>query len=114
MIPWLLVLEYMSQTGRSLKSLVAERMAKFPCSGEINRRVTDASAVLAELQAKYDPDKQGLYIDGIAVDFPKWRFNVRVSNTEPVIRLNLETRGDRQLLAEKTAEVLALIGGDEA
>ena len=114
MIPWLLVLEYMSQTGRSLKSLVAERMAKFPCSGEINRRVADASAVLAELQAKYDPDKQGLYIDGIAVDFPKWRFNVRVSNTEPVIRLNLETRGDRQLLAEKTAEVLALIGGDEA
>ncbi|WP_019878776.1 phosphomannomutase/phosphoglucomutase [Succinispira mobilis] len=114
MIPWLLVLEYMSQTGRSLKSLVAERMAKFPCSGEINRRVADASTVLAELQAKYDPDKQGLYIDGIAVDFPKWRFNVRVSNTEPVIRLNLETRGDRQLLAEKTAEVLALIGGDEA
>ena len=114
MIPWLLVLEYMSQTGRSLKSLVAERMAKFPCSGEINRRVADASAVLAELQAKYDPDKQGLYLDGIAVDFPKWRFNVRVSNTEPVIRLNLETRGDRQLLAEKTAEVLALIGGDEA
>lgn len=114
MIPWLLVLEYMSQTGRSLKSLVAERMAKFPCSGEINRRVADASAVLADLQAKYDPDKQGLYIDGIAVDFPKWRFNVRVSNTEPVIRLNLETRGDRQLLAEKTAEVLALIGGDEA
>ena len=114
MIPWLLVLEYMSQTGRSLKSLVAERMAKFPCSGEINRRVADASVVLAELQAKYDPDKQGLYIDGIAVDFPKWRFNVRVSNTEPVIRLNLETRGDRQLLAEKTAEVLALIGGDEA
>ena len=48
------------------------------------------------------------------MDFPKWRFNVRVSNTEPVIRLNLETRGDRQLLAEKTAEVLALIGGDEA
>lgn len=114
MIPWLLVLEHMSKTGQTVKSLVAERMAKFPCSGEINRRVADAPAVLAALQAKYDPNKQGLYIDGIAVDFPQWRFNVRVSNTEPVIRLNVETRADKQLLAVKTAEVLAVIAGEEA
>ena len=114
MIPWLLVLEHMSKTGQTVKSLVAERMAKFPCSGEINRRVADAPAVLAAMQAKDDPNKQGLYIDGIAVDFPQWRFNVRVSNTEPVIRLNVETRADKQLLAVKTAEVLAVIAGEEA
>ncbi len=114
MVPWLLVVAHMSKTGRSLEDLVGEMMNNFPCSGEINRRVDDGAAVVAKLKAKYDPQNTGLYIDGIAIDFEKWRFNVRMSNTEPVIRLNVETRADKVLLAEKTAELLELIGGVEA
>lgn len=114
MIPWLLVLEQMSKTGRSLEDLIGECVRKFPCSGEINRRVADGKAVLDALKTKYDPENKGLYIDGVAIDFDKWRFNVRMSNTEPVIRLNVETKGDFELLKAKTDELLAVIGGEEA
>lgn len=114
MVPWLLVLEQMSKTGRSLEDLVGEMMANFPCSGEINRRVEDGQAVLAKLERIYDPEHKGLYIDGIAVEFDRWRFNVRISNTEPVIRLNLETKSDPLLLRMKTKELLLAIGGVEA
>ena len=114
MVPWILVLEHMSKTGRSLEDLVREMTDRFPCSGEINRRVDDGNVVVAALKAKYDPQNTGLYIDGISIDFDKWRFNVRMSNTEPVIRLNVETRADKKLLAEKTAELLEVIGGVEA
>lgn len=114
MIPWLLVLEQMSKTGRSLEDLIGECVRKFPCSGEINRRVVDGKVVLEALKVKYDPEGRGLYIDGISIDFDQWRFNVRMSNTEPVIRLNVETKGDFTLLKEKTAELLGVIGGEEA
>lgn len=114
MIPWLLVLEQMSKSGRSLEDLIGECVRKFPCSGEINRRVADGKVVLDALKVKYDPTGQGLYIDGIAIEFEQWRFNVRMSNTEPVIRLNVETRGNFDLLKEKTEELLAVIGGEEA
>lgn len=113
MIPWLLVLEYMSKTGKMLSELVEERMDKFPCSGEINRKVNDAAAILATLEEKYSTGKVD-HLDGLSIDFDKWRFNVRLSNTEPVMRLNVETRGDKELLAEKTAEILKIIGGKEA
>lgn len=114
MIPWLLVAELLCTTGKTLSELVSERMAKFPCSGEINRKVADSSAVLAAIEAKYAEGGQVDKLDGLSIDYDNWRFNVRVSNTEPVMRLNVETRGDKALLAVKTTELLAMIGGEEA
>lgn len=114
MIPWLLVAELLCTTGKTLSELVSERMAKFPCSGEINRKVADSSAVLAAIEAKYAEGGQVDKLDGLSIDYDNWRFNVRVSNTEPVMRLNVETRGDKALLAAKTAELLTMIGGEEA
>ncbi len=108
MIPFLLVAELISQTGRSLRDLVEERVRKFPCSGEINSQVQDVARVLERVQARY-ADGQIDRLDGVSIEFPEWRFNLRGSNTEPVIRLNVETRGDAALLEEKTAEVLGLV-----
>lgn len=113
MIPWLLVTELMCRTGKKLSELVEARMKLYPCSGEINRKVADSKAVLAALEAKYSDGKQDK-LDGLSVDYDAWRFNVRTSNTEPVMRLNVETKGDTALLAEKTKELLAIIGGEEA
>jgi len=113
MIPWLLVLQVMSDTGKSLSQLVGERMKAFPTSGEINRRVPDAKATIAAVLAKYQPGAKSIdYTDGVSVEFDQWRFNLRSSNTEPLIRLNVETRADDALMRAKTAELLALIGGE--
>ena len=114
MIPWLMLAEHMCVTGRSLASLVEERMEKFPCSGEINRKVADSAVVLQKVEAKYAAGGKVDHLDGLSVDYDNWRFNVRISNTEPVVRLNVETRADKELLAEKTQELLELIGGEEA
>ncbi len=113
MIPWLLVTELMCRSGKKLSELVGERMELYPCSGEINRKVEDSASVLAQLAKCYADGKQDR-MDGLSVAYDKWRFNVRVSNTEPVMRLNVETKGDKELLAEKTAELLQIIGGEEA
>ena len=113
MIPWLLVTELMCRTCKKLSQLVGERVAMFPCSGEINRKVEDSAAILAALAEKYADGEQD-HMDGLSVAYENWRFNVRVSNTEPVMRLNLETKGDVKLMEEKTQELLALIGGEEA
>lgn len=113
MLPWLLVAELMCRSGKTLSQLVGERVAMYPCSGEINRKVEDSAAVLAALEAKYADGEQDK-LDGLSVAYAKWRFNVRVSNTEPVMRLNVETRGDQELLVVKTAELLGIIGGQEA
>lgn len=94
--------------------MVEERMEMFPCSGEINRKVADSAAVLKKVEEKYAVGGQADHLDGLSVDYDKWRFNVRISNTEPVVRLNVETRADQKLLAEKTQEILELIGGEEA
>jgi phosphomannomutase len=113
MIPWLLVTQVMSETGKALSQLVGERMRLFPASGEINRRVPDAPATIAAVLARYEPAAKGVdHTDGVSVEFERWRFNLRSSNTEPLIRLNVESRGDEALMREKTAELLALIGGD--
>lgn len=113
MIPWLLVTELLCRSGKKLSQLVGERMSMYPCSGEINRKVEDSAAVLAELGKRYADGEQD-HLDGLSVAYDKWRFNVRVSNTEPVMRLNVETKGDKELLAAKTKELLAIIGGEEA
>ena len=113
MIPWLLVTQIMSDTGKSLSQLVGERMRLFPASGEINRRVSDAPATIAAVLAKYQTQAKSVdHTDGVSVEFERWRFNLRASNTEPLIRLNVESRGDETLMREKTAELLALIGGE--
>lgn len=113
MIPWLLIVQLLSLTGKSLSSLVAERIAEFPASGEINRRVEDADTVLKKLAADYRPQALSAdFTDGLSLEFSDWRFNLRLSNTEPVIRLNVESRGDERLMKEKTAELLEHIGGE--
>ena len=108
MIPWLLVAAVMSSTGKPLSVLVRERMDKFPCSGEINRQVSDAKQVMAKVEETFvTADASVDRTDGLSVEFDTWRFNLRMSNTEPVIRLNVETRGDAALLAAKTQSLLA-------
>lgn len=112
MIPWLLVAELMSSRGQTLSSLVGERIRAFPSSGEINLKVEDAAAVLADIEDIYAEDALLVdYTDGLSVAFADWRFNLRASNTEPVIRLNVESRADEALMQAKTAELLAEIGG---
>ena len=112
MIPWLLVTEIMSRTGKPLSALVGERIAKFPASGEINRRVADAQATIAAVRARYAGEAAAVDLtDGLSMEFASWRFNLRPSNTEPLIRLNVETRADTVLLEAKTAELLRQLDG---
>jgi phosphomannomutase len=112
MIPWLLVVELISKTGKSLTQLVEERMAKFPCSGEINSVLDDAPATLVKVEAHYASSGAEIdHTDGLSMNFGDWRFNLRASNTEPVVRLNVESRGDQALMEAKTAELLALMKG---
>ena len=108
MIPWLLVLELMSTSGKPLSELVGDRMERFPASGEINRRLADPAAALRRIREIYEPDALRVdETDGVRIDFENWRFNLRLSNTEPLIRLNVESRADRALMERKTQEVLA-------
>jgi len=109
MIPFLLVSKLVSQTGKSLGELVGQMIANYPCSGEINSKVADVPATIAKIEAIYGPQGTIDRIDGLSVDLGTWRFNLRGSNTEPVIRLNVETRGDAALMHEKTEELIALI-----
>ncbi len=110
MIPWLLVAQLVSTSGKSLGELVRDRMARYPASGEINRKVEDATATLEKMRSEYSDSANRVdNTDGYSFEFDEWRFNIRMSNTEPVVRLNVETRGDKALLREKTEEVLALM-----
>jgi phosphomannomutase/phosphomannomutase/phosphoglucomutase len=107
MLPWLMVLEIMSKTGKKLSELVEERRRRYPISGEINRRVDDPFQAIARVRAKYE--NRALAVDetdGISLEFENWRFNLRMSNTEPVIRLNVESRGDATLVKQKTDEII--------
>lgn len=110
MIPWLLTAGILSRTGRKLSELVDEMIAAFPVSGEINSTVADPEAVLGRVE-EYCRQEPGAIdrTDGFSFATPAYRFNLRKSNTEPLLRLNVETRGDQKLLAAKTAELLALI-----
>ncbi len=109
-IPWLLVVELMSRSGKTLSELVNDRIAKFPCSGEINRKVDDTDALLAVIEKRYAGDALSVdKTDGLSVSYPEWRFSVRASSTEPVFRLNVESRGDVALMKEKTQELLAMM-----
>lgn len=110
MIPWLLVAQMLSISGKPLSKLVGERIAKFPASGEINREVADAGKTLQMLHDRYAAD--ALLVDdtdGYCFEYSDWRFNIRMSNTEPVVRLNVESRANPALMQQKTAEILALL-----
>jgi phosphomannomutase/phosphomannomutase/phosphoglucomutase len=110
MIPWLLVLEIMSTEEKPLSELMRERTACFPISGEINSTVSDAKAVIKKIEELYAPKALKVeYIDGLSVEYDHWRFNLRMSNTEPVLRLNVESRCDEKLVKEKTEELLNII-----
>ncbi|MEC5159786.1 MULTISPECIES: phosphomannomutase/phosphoglucomutase [unclassified Janthinobacterium] len=112
MIPWLLVAELISAGGLPLSRLVGERIESYPCSGEINYTVADAAAALLAVRQRYEGE--ALLVDttdGLSMEFAAWRLNVRSSNTEPLLRLNVETRADLALLRAKVAELEALIGG---
>lgn len=110
MIPWLLVAELISLSGKPLSQLVEERMAAFPCSGEINQKLENPKLVILAIQQHYEKDAVKVdFVDGLSVEYVDWRFNLRSSNTEPVVRLNVESKGDVQLMREKRDELLALI-----
>ncbi|WP_299191522.1 phosphomannomutase [uncultured Litoreibacter sp.] len=110
MIPWLLVAEHMCRTGQPLSALVADMQARFPSSGEINFKLADKQPAIDAFEARYvqhakDVDR----LDGVSLDMGEWRVNLRQSNTEPVLRLNVEAKGDRALLADKVKEISTLI-----
>lgn len=95
MIPWLLVAELVCLKGQSLGELVRDRMAAFPASGEINSRLAEPAAAIARVEAHFAEEAQAVdRTDGLSMSFADWRFNLRSSNTEPVVRLNVESRGD--------------------
>jgi phosphomannomutase len=110
MIPWLLIAGLMSQKKQPLSAMLDERMALYPSSGEINRRLDDPLAAIARARKVCGPQAHSIdETDGISMELDGWRFNLRCSNTEPVLRLNVESRGDVNLMQKKTAELLALI-----
>jgi phosphomannomutase len=110
MIPWLLVVEEISRSGKPLSRLVNEMIANYPVSGEINRRVEDAKAVVAKVREHFEDEKISEdQTDGLSFEMKNWRFNLRSSNTEPLLRLNVESRKDRMLMEERTAEILKII-----
>ena len=109
MIPWLLIAELMGTSGKSLGDLVMNRFKRFPSSGEQNFTVADPDTVIAAILAKYE-DKADLdETDGVSLSFPEWRFNLRKSNTEPLIRLNVEGRGDQVYLDQKLGDLKEII-----
>ena len=110
MIPWLLVAELMSRSGNRLSEMVGERIAAYPCSGEINYRVHDVKQTIEQILQAYLPAHPSVdRTDGVSVEFDDWRFNLRGSNTEPVLRLNVEARADVALMRTRTEEIGALI-----
>ncbi len=110
MIPWLLVAELVCRKAQSLSSMLSDRINKFPSPGEINSKVEHPAQAIARVLSRYEGSALNIdKTDGISLEFDTWRFNLRMSNTEPVVRLNVESRGDADLVAQKTQEVLSLL-----
>jgi len=109
-IPWILVTELMSRTGKKLSELVQDRVAKFPCSGERNNTVNNPKVIIDAIENHYTNAAIDIQkVDGLSMEFDQWRFNIRMSSTEPVLRLNIESRGDKALMEAKTDELLGLV-----
>lgn len=114
MIPWLLILELLSNTDKKLSEIMADKIANFPVSGEINTKVSGVDKVqeiMSKVEKIYAAKGKVSWIDGLSVDFENWRFSLRGSQTEPYIRLNVESRGDKALMESKRDELLAVIRG---
>jgi len=110
MIPWLMAVEIMGKTGKTLSELVKKRIKIFSVSGEINRRLGNPDAAIKFIEDNYGKDAVLIdYTDGLSMEFSDWRFNLRCSNTEPVLRLNVEARGSDRLMRDRTGELLELI-----
>jgi phosphomannomutase/phosphoglucomutase len=110
MIPWLLIAELMCISGKPLSQMLAERIEKFPCSGEINYKIENSKNVIDAIFEHFTPlSPQVDHTDGLSLEFEDWRFNIRTSNTEPLLRLNVETRADKKLLAKRVAEIEEII-----
>ena len=110
MLPWLLIAELLCTSGKSLAQFVKDAEAKYPISGEINSEVADANAAVQCVYEAYKDKAEGEdRTDGISLSFGNWRFNLRCSNTEPVVRLNVVSKGDKALVDEKTKEILAIL-----
>ncbi|HHQ6628643.1 TPA: phosphomannomutase CpsG [Serratia fonticola] len=110
MIPWLLVVELIAKSGLSLEQLVSERMNAYPCSGEINYKVNDASEIIKLIEQKYTPMAEQIdRTDGLSMEFADWRFNIRTSNTEPLLRLNVETKGYAEKVQIKVSDLETFI-----
>ena len=109
MIPWLLVVELLSHKRKNLSALLKQCQQDYPVSGEINRQVSDARQVLEVIEQHYQRGAVVDKTDGLSMSFEDWRFNVRMSNTEPLVRLNVESRANPELMREKTAELLKFI-----
>lgn len=110
MIPFLLIMQLMSEENKKLSELVEEMIAKYPCSGEINSTIDDPSGKIKEIEKLYTDGKVDK-TDGLSVEYDSWRFNLRMSNTEPIIRLNVEAKNDEILMKQKTEELLKIIRG---
>lgn len=108
MIPFLLIMQLMSEENKSIGELVEEMIANYPCSGEINSTIANPAAKINEIEKIYSDGKVDK-TDGLSIEFDNWRFNLRMSNTEPIIRLNVESKGDILLMEEKTKELLKII-----
>lgn len=108
MIPFLLIMQLMSEENKSLSELVEEMIANYPCSGEINSTIADPAGKIKEIEKLYTGGKVDK-TDGLSAEYDDWRFNLRMSNTEPIIRLNVESKGDVLLMEEKTKELLEII-----
>lgn len=110
MIPWLLVAELICIKGQPLSALVSDRISQYPSPGEINSKLQQPKAAIERVLAHYKASALKIeHVDGISLTFDNWRFNLRSSNTEPVVRLNVETRGDQNLMTAKTEEVLSIL-----
>lgn len=110
MIPWLLVCELLSQTGQALSELVEKRISLFPCSGEINFKVVNVVESIQKIQHCFISEAISIdHTDGLSMTFDAWRFNLRVSNTEPLLRLNIEAQTSAKLVQQKVDEISSLI-----
>ena len=110
MIPWLLVAELLHVKGKSLRQLINDRITAYPASGEINSYLQQPEESIARVLAMYEGDAVNIdHTDGISLEFDEWRFNLRSSNTEPVVRLNVESRADTKLMQEQTRKILSIL-----
>jgi phosphomannomutase/phosphoglucomutase len=110
MLPWMLIAQHLHQSGRTLGEAVAEMRAEFPSSGEINFRVADKGAAVTAVRGIFEPDAASVdRTDGLSCDFGDWRFNLRASNTENLLRLNVEAAGSRALVEARTADLSTIL-----